>query len=498
VTAEVAAAGPSDRAPGPAAIRGLVPVLVAVTAVVAVLSSLGAPLIPTIAASDHVPLSSAQWVLTIGLLAGAVTTPVLGRLADGPRQRQVVLVTLTVGLVGCGVAALSTNFTTLIVGRALQGTGLGMLPVTMAIARLHLPPGKAARAVVALSITTAVGTGLGYPATSVIAEFFDFHAAFWFGAIAIGLALVAAFAIVPAPPRGPDRRFDWIGVLGLGLPVTALLVVLSEGTAWGWASARSLGLLGGGVLLLAGWVPYELNRDDPLVDLRQVRHRSVLTADVSGLLMASAMYLYIPLVVELIQLPASTGYGFGKSITVAGLVQVPQAIGSFVTSRFVAGLDRRFGPRALLPVGSLIFAAVMVLVATGHTQLWEMFVVLGVSGIGVGLTFGAMPGLIVRAVPKSATGSATGFYIVVRSIGLAVGSAIAAAVLAANTPHGQSLPTFSGFRDALLIGAGLCAATAVISWTLPGPVRPLRTRTAGLDPDERLAAEEIELGGTEV
>ena len=170
-----------------AASRGLVPVLVAVTAVVAVLSSLGAPLIPTIAASDHVPLSSAQWVLTIGLLAGALTTPVLGRLADGPRQRQVVLVTLTVGLVGCGVAALSTNFTTLIVGRALQGTGLGMLPVTMAIARLHLPAEKAARAVVALSITTAVGNGLGYPATSVIAEFFDFHAAFWFGAIAIGM-----------------------------------------------------------------------------------------------------------------------------------------------------------------------------------------------------------------------------------------------------------------------------------------------------------------------
>ena len=87
-----------------AASRGLVPVLVAVTAVVAVLSSLGAPLIPTIATSDHVTLSSAQWVLTIGLLAGALTTPVLGRLADGPRQRQVVLVTLAIGLVGCAVA----------------------------------------------------------------------------------------------------------------------------------------------------------------------------------------------------------------------------------------------------------------------------------------------------------------------------------------------------------------------------------------------------------
>jgi MFS family permease len=462
-----------------------------------VLSSLGAPLVPTIAQTDHVSLGTAQWVLTIGLLSGALTTPVMGRLADGPRQRQVVIVTLVVGLIGCVVTALSTNFATLIVGRALQGTGLGMLPVTMAIARAHLPLEKASRAVVSLSITTAVGTGLGYPVTSLIAEVFDFHAAFWFGAMAIGVALLAAVLVVPPPPVVAPRRFDWIGVVGLTLAVTSLLVVLSEGPVWGWASARVLALLTGSAFLLAVWVPHELRLEDPLVELRLVRRRRVLTADVSGLFVSTAMYLYIPLVVEMVQLPSSTGYGFGESIAVAGLVQVPQAVGSFVTSRFVTGLDRRFGPRALLPVGSLIFAAVIVFVTVEHNHLWEMFIALGISGIGVGLTFGAMPGLIVRAVPKSETGSATGFYMVVRSIGLSLGSAIAAAVLAAHTPPGHSLPTFAGFRTALLIGAGLCVATAIVSYVLPGPAgRP--PRPGPNDPDEVMAAGEIEFGSTEV
>src|SRR5579864_3099063 len=65
----------------------LVPTLIFVALLVAVVSSLGAPLIPTIAAADHVAVGTAQWVLTAALVTGAAATPILGRLADGSRQR---------------------------------------------------------------------------------------------------------------------------------------------------------------------------------------------------------------------------------------------------------------------------------------------------------------------------------------------------------------------------------------------------------------------------
>jgi MFS family permease len=102
------------------------------------------------------------------------------------------------------------------------------------------------------------------------------------------------------------------------------------------------------------------------------------------------------------------------------------------------------------------------------TLLWEAFVASALAGLAIGFTYGAMPGFIVRAVASTETGSAAGFYQVVRSIGLTLGSAVSAAILTANTRAGQAIPEVEGFRDTLVIAAGVCAATALISFVLPG------------------------------
>src|ERR1700761_2991029 len=159
--------------PSPLRRRLLVPTLVLSGSLMAVVSSLGAPLIPTLAQADGVSLSTGEWILTITLLTGALATPVMGRLADGPRQRAVILVALAAVLVGCVVSAVSSGFTVLLIGRALQGVGLGLLPVAMATARRNLPPVQARRTIATLSVTTAIGAGLGYPVTGLIAQVLD-------------------------------------------------------------------------------------------------------------------------------------------------------------------------------------------------------------------------------------------------------------------------------------------------------------------------------------
>jgi predicted MFS family arabinose efflux permease len=449
-------------------LRALVPTLVLVGAVVAVVSSLGAPLIPTIARTDGVSLSTAQWLLTAALLTGALATPVMGRLADGPRKRQVILIALAVVLVGCVLAAVSDTFIVVVAGRALQGVGLGLLPVTMALARRHLSFEKAAQAIATLSITTAVGAGLGYPLTGLIAQAFNFHAAFWFGAIMVSIALLLAAVILPPASDETSRSFDKIGAAALSLVVIGVSVVLSEGGEWGWTSPTSLGILAACALLLTAWTFHELRFDDPLIDVRQVRNRSVLMADVSGFMICVAMYLFLPIVVEFVQIPATTGYGFGASIVVSGLIFLPLSIGTFAASRCLSIYDRHFGTRSMIPLGSMIFAVATLFFALEHRVLWEAFVSVGFSGIGVGFTFAAMPGFIVRAVPVSETGSATGFYQVLRSIGLSVGSALAAAILTAYTHHGAAFPTTGGFRTALIVASALCVITAVLSYVLPG------------------------------
>jgi MFS family permease len=169
-----------------------------------------------------------------------------------------------------------------------------------------------------------------------------------------------------------------------------------------------------------------------------------------------------------------------------------------MATRFLAGYERRFGPRTMIPLGSVVFAAAAVFFALEHSALWQAFVTFGVSGLGLGFTTGAMPGFIVRAVAQSETGSAMGFYQVVRSIGLTVGSALSAAVLMAHTRPGQALPDLGGFTVALIIAAALCLATAVISFVLPGrPSSPARALTGSEEEDlVVLMRDEAELAPT--
>jgi MFS family permease len=460
--------------------RLLVPTLVVAGSLMAVVAGLGAPLIATLSRADGVSLSTGEWLLTITLLTGALATPVMGRLADGPRQRAVILVALGAVVVGCVIAAVSDTFAVLLIGRAFQGLGLGLVPVAMAIARRNLPEKEARRTIATLSVTTAIGVGLGYPLTGLIAQFLDFRAAYWFGAIAVTGVLVLAALVLP--PRSADafQRFDFAGAGLLSLVVTGVSLVLSEGGGWGWASGRSLGVVAGSAVLLAAWIPYELRVAHPLVDLRQVRNRSVLTADVSGFLISVAMYLFVPIVVEFVQVPRSAGFGFGASLIVSGLVLIPLSVGSYAGSRFLSGYERHFGRRTMIPLGSVVFAVGALFLALEHADLWQAFVATGVAGLGVGFTTGAMPGFIVRAVAPSETGSATGFYQVVRSIGFTVGSALSAAVLMAHTRPGQALPDVGGFAVALIIAAALCLATAVASFLLPGRApSPAKTSAAG-------------------
>jgi MFS family permease len=486
-TAKAAHTGSPDvgRADGLSSLRRrlLVPTLVLSGSLMSVVSSLGAPLIPTLSRAEGVSLSTGEWILTITLLTGALATPVMGRLADGPRQRAVMLAALSVVIAGCALSAASNGFTVLLIGRALQGVGLGLLPVAMAIARRNLPPEAARRTIATLSVTTAIGAGLGYPLTGLIAQFLDFRAAYWFGAIAVTGVLVVAALVLPPRSTGTSRRFDAVGAGLLSLAVIGVSVALSEGGEWGWASAGTLGVVGASVVLLAAWIPYELRVAEPLVDLRQVRNRSVLTADASGFLISVALYLLLPIIVEFVQIPRSAGYGFAASLVVSGLVLVPLSVCSFVASRVLAVYERRFGSRTMIPLGSAVFAVAAVFFAVEHSTLWEAFVTTAICGLAVGFTTGAMPGFIVAAVAPSETGSATGFFQVVRSIGLTVGSALSAAVLMAHTRPGQALPDVGGFEVALIIAAALCLATAVVSFVLPGRApSPPNAVTIGAEP----------------
>ena len=474
----------------PPAVRpALVPVLIYLAMLVAVISSLGAPLVPAIAEANGVSVTSAQWSLTVTLLVGAVATPVIGRLGDGRHRRTVVLVVLSVVLVGSVLAALPLGLGWLIAGRALQGLGLGLTPLAIATARTALTGERSRSTVAALSVTVAAGVGLGYPLTGAIAEFGGVHAAFWFGAGASAVAVTAAALVYPPSPEVPPRRLDVAGALLLGTALATGLLALGEGETWGWTSPAVLGLAVLAAVTLAAWAGWQLRASAPLVDLRLARGRTAATAHGAALLVGLANYLLISSVPRLAQTPESTGYGFGTSIVVAGLVLLPFSVASFLASRLARALERLVGKRLVLPAGAVLLGIGELLFGFVRADLWELFAAMAVAGLGVGTVFAALPGLIVAAVPAQETGSAMSLNQVLRYIGFAVGSALSATVLEASTARGEAFPGSGGYAAIGVIGAGACVALAVLTAVLPGrtpagPPPPAPAQDAAVAPHD--------------
>ncbi len=459
-------AAPLRLTPPGTAGRAFLPVLVGVTLVVSIISSLGAPLLPSVAASLSVSLSSAQWSLTAALLAGAVAAPVLGRLGDGPHRRKAILGTLVVVTAGGIVAGAADSLPLLIVGRVLQGIGLGLAPIAMAAARDHLPAERVPAAIGLLSVSGATGVGAGYPISGLIAERFDVHVAFYFGAVLSAAAFAAVFLAIPRSRSTATVPLDVPGALVGGLGVVALLIGVGQGAQWGWLSPAVLGCFAVAAVVLGAWVRLQLRLASPLVDLRQLRHRAVLGADFAALLLGTALYMFLTVVTEFVQTPSQVGFGFNASTLVAGLCLVPFSIFSLAASRLVGPMARRIGTPAVLASGSLAIAVAGAFFALVHGALWQAFAAMGLLGVGFGFTFAAIPGLIARSVPAREVGSAMGFYQVVRSIGFSVGSALVASVLAAHEADGAAFPSVAGYTLALWIGTAICVVAALVALVL--------------------------------
>ncbi|XGU19025.1 MFS transporter [Rhodococcus sp. 3Y1] len=197
--------------------------------------------------------------MTSTLLTGAVATPLIGRLADMFGKRAMMLVCLAVMIVGCMVAALSQSFWLLILGRSLQGFATALLPVGISIMRDVLPPEKLSGAVALMSATLGIGGMFGMPMAGVISAHWGLPALFWVtGGFGVVLIVVLPL-VVPESAVKSRGRFDFLGATVLTLAMTALLLAVSKGTEWGWASPEVLVLIASGVVLLCGWIPWELH-----------------------------------------------------------------------------------------------------------------------------------------------------------------------------------------------------------------------------------------------
>jgi EmrB/QacA subfamily drug resistance transporter len=428
------------------------------------MQSFVAPALPDIRDATGASQDAISWVLTGYLVSASILTPIVGRLGDRFGKERLLMIVLIIMGVGSLMTALSSSIGPLIAGRVVQGIGGGIFPLAFGIIRDEFPRERVAGSIGLMSSLLGVGGAAGVVLSGVIVDNMSFHFIFWFPLIAIAVAIYATHRWVPESPVRSTDSINWAGAALLSLGLALVLLGVTKAADWGWGGPDTLALIGGGLVVLGLWVESELRSRGPLVDMNMMRLRGVWTTNVAGALVGVGMYSGFLLIPQFVQEPSSTGYGFGATVTQAGLFLVPSSIAMIITAHFTGRLERRYGSRALLLVGtSLVFVSFAMLTVM-RAEVWEVLVASMFQGFGIGLAFSALANLIVMAVPQDQTGVATGMNNVMRTLGGAVGAQVAGTFLASDLVGG--LPSNHAYTLAFGMGAicllvGIAACVAV-------------------------------------
>lgn len=466
----------------PVRASALIAVLGFAGTVFAMMQSLVIPALPRIQASLGTSADGAAWISTAYLLSASILTPIIGRLGEVAGKKRMMLASLATFAVGTLVCAVAGNLGELVAGRVIQGAAGGIYPLAFAIIRDRLPRERVPWGIGLVSSLLGIGGGLGLVLPGPIMTRLSYQWLFWLALIVIAAALVLAARCIPADgPAEAGAEAEARARAGAGIPwgscllmavgLSAVLTAVSESAAWHWGSVRTLGLLAAGGAALLAWGRAEARSSSPLVDMSLMRLRGVWPANAAALLIGVGMYASFLIIPELVQAPARFGYGFGASVTGAGLFMFPTAAAQLLLGPASGLLNRGVSPRAQLIAGQLSCAAGFAGLALWHSSAWQVYAATSVLGAGFWLCLVALPNQVVAAVPAARTGSATAVNTVVRNVGGALGAQLAAAIIVSSAPAGTGVPAASGYIGALI----LCAA-ATCAGTLVACAAPRKTR----------------------
>lgn len=427
--------------------------------------------------APHFPVAGLPWVLTLVTLVGAMLQPLGGKLADRIGLRQMILTVAVVFALGSLICAATSDFTVLLIGRALQAVVLVMPAVAYRVYRDALP---ARHVPVALG---TLGTGIGVagligPITAgALIDNFGYRALFWFFLVYILLVTPLVYFSLPKSVERTVHRIDIGGGMLLSLGVGGLLLGISEGGAWGWSSPRTIGSIVFGLVLLGLFPLVERKQRHPLIDLSLLRKPGV------SMTLLVACFGVIPSVIfgyavpQMLQTPTTPGlgYAFGLSALAVGLVQIPYGLFAMILGPAGGALSRKIPVRTVMVAGLACLGLGLLLLALFHTSLAVIIVWTAVTGAGAGLFWAALPNLMVEAVPATHTGISGGIQLAVQATAASLVGALIGTILANNVigaTHGEPLFTNSAFVTIYYVGVAASVLGIVISLTMRHGRRP--------------------------
>jgi len=360
--------------------------------------------------------------LATGLvLPGALITVALSRAAGHWSDRRG---DRRVAVVGAAVMAVAAGGLSTVAGSGPVLVGAGMLVLVRGFVLVVVSAVNAA----ARALTPArMGVGLG-----LLLQVWSWRAVFGLNVVLAGLAILGGLRFIPdsADPNAP--RLDLLGsvltVAGLGVLVYSIIQAPTQG----WGSARTLGGIAGGVVVLAGFIGWELTRTHPLLDPRLFAHRAFTAGTVSTGLQFFAFFGFVFLLLQYLQLVR------GNSPLVAAVSLIPMALAMMPAARLIAPrMSARTGPRRVCVLGLvLIIVGLLVLSRLDVTSgYWLLLSGLLPFGAGMGLAMTPATTAITDALPVAQQGVGSAMNDLARELGGALGIAVLGSVLQSTYRH---------------------------------------------------------------
>ena len=432
---------------------------VVATSTLVVLAAFVTPLATTVATARDLGTGPGgqAWLLSAMSVGLAAALLVAGAAADDVGRRLVFTAGLVLLAAGAGLTAAAGSTGVFVAGRLVEGVGgAAVLACSLGLIAQVFPLGPArARAAAVWGAALGAGTGVGGLA-AVVLDGDDGWRATHLATAAVALALaVAGRLLLPESPRPRRPRVDVAGPVLLVSAVTCLLVGLVAPRGGAGAVTTAV-LVGGGILLAAGFVLAESRVRTPMVDLGLFRVRGFTAALVGALVTGVATVGLMSFLATVLQ------RGLGESLlatTVLVLVWSAVATATSVGLRWLPGVDGRLLLAAGLALSAAGLAALAVLDPDSTAS--RLLPGLLVLGVGYGAANAALGREAVAHVPPERAGMGSGANNTARYLGAAVGATLVVLLVTAGSPTGTAAGLLAGWDAAALTGAAVSAAGAL-------------------------------------
>lgn len=369
--------------------------------------------------STHYRTTQGAWIITSGLLVGAVVSPLVGKLADTHGKRRLLIACIGITILGSVISAIAPNFAIMILGRAVSGVFFVTLFLGYSLIR-DVFPSKTVPLAVAIVTSGSGVMAIPMPFISGwVLDSFGFRSIFW---IIAAILVVSAALILATTPESPVRlraKIDPVGAVLLGTGIGGVLVALSFGTSWGWSSTATLAYLLGGSILLLAWIASARYITEPLIDLRLFGQRPVILIAVGAGFCYGIGALVAVILPTMVMTPEELGlgYGFGSDAKGVATYQAPLAALT-VIGGVVAGalIGRNLRPRVLMIASMLLFIVGGLAMALQHDQVAFVILFAMVIGLATGIGYAAIPNLQIEAVPPQLQASTASMVSVFQSM----------------------------------------------------------------------------------